>query len=187
MKNFSSGTQVSYKFFDRDNKCIFDRDSTACYANLRDNSHLNLSLVVLRNVTTKETHEYGTFYLEYIGEMLDLDFTITEDGACFEFKPFKSKVPNLVIVTLIRMLNEGAVLKNNLELFKLLKKGKCKYIDKFARYCYFYSKLSKNYMSTNHTIGCPSVIKMRTLEDFKRLCANNDKYTSVHDFFERVK
>ena len=139
MRKFSSKYEVKYNIEEKD-KTIIEKKGV-CFSNITNYYDFNeIEYIEIFDINCKETFEYRDNYLNYVGEMLHLEYEIKEDS--FRFKAVPDQYANLCICAMVRMLWEGEnsqYLEQFTIFFNNLNNGKCKYRNKLARYCYFCS------------------------------------------------
>jgi len=162
-----------------------------CFSSL-PHSFDDIEKIYIHDFTVKTTEKYEDFYIKYIVDMLKLeDVTIKKNY--FEFKAFKNRYFNLLVLTLVRFLFERLGYQSTdypnyaLQFLNLLKNGKSKYRNKLKRFCDFYSRLTdhKNikYWAEGHSFT-PYKVKIKSTKDF--LNVKKQGINSVNNFFYNV-
>tara|TARA_R110000772_G_scaffold54130_1_gene123538 strand:- start:57654 stop:58211 length:558 start_codon:yes stop_codon:yes gene_type:complete len=182
MRKFGPNCSVSYSFHSKD-KVINEIKNNSCFSKIATIQEAYDSILIT-NLNCTETIGFKDFYLNYIGEMLGLDYIIIDNG--FKFKSLNSKKANLLVCTLVRMLWEGPQnsLEKYIQLFTELRDRNTRIKKKFKRFCFIYSKLETDgYFANGHSICITNKCKLRTLEDFKKWVRKVETYPSINKFF----
>lgn len=158
-----STKNVSYEIYDKDKILLNSYKKERCYIYLEDRVK-DECYIKLINIKCKQTFNYHYFYLVYIGEMFNLEYSIEDDN--FMFYNTKSCYFNLIICTCIRFLFDEFSrnkVDRTLLFLELLKEGRCEYKDKLARFLYFYNICNFEY-ANNHLLG--KEVNIITLDEF---------------------
>lgn len=192
IKNYIWG-KVSYNLILED-ETVLKYPNTACFTYIRDfNNRKNpIKYINIYNISCEKTKEYTILYLKYIVDMFKItDYEITENS--FKFKAYDDNIKNMLIGSLVRFLFENIGYQKpfldtaKLFLKPLLVDGKCKYRNKFKRFCYFYKQIDPDakigYWHIGHSWK-PSLTKIKTLDDFNSFNFNKD-VNGVNNFFTK--
>lgn len=180
-QEFSSEQHVSFSLKDSFTGNIIDEASNEpCYAELElmiehSSSVKGPIIIVLEDILCEDTIDYHDIYCKYIGEMLKLDYVITE--STFEFVDTGMRYFNLLVCTLIRYLWEGMILDNHISFFENLMKHNDYTLENF---CQAYQSFGDEYIDLGHQIGPPSLVKIRSYDELIKYFSTEE---GINNFF----